>query len=71
MSSPHPPYLQAALTAYEDARTDGLCHDGAWECALAAARATQSVADMPPDFAQRLALYFTQKPLDETADYCF
>lgn len=26
----------AALTAYEDARTDGLCHAGAWECALQA-----------------------------------
>lgn len=28
--------LQAALTAYENARADGLCHEGAWECALAA-----------------------------------
>ncbi|HRQ40066.1 MAG TPA: acetyltransferase [Chloroflexota bacterium] len=26
--------LQAALTAYENARTDGLCHEGAWESAL-------------------------------------
>lgn len=28
----------AATTAYEDARIDGLCHDGAWECALEAMR---------------------------------
>lgn len=26
--------LQAALTAYQNARTDGLCHEGAWEIAL-------------------------------------
>lgn len=26
----------AAVTAYKDASTDGLCHDGAWECALEA-----------------------------------
>lgn len=26
--------LQAALTAYENARMDGLCHEGAWELAL-------------------------------------
>lgn len=30
------PGLQAGLTAYENARQDGLCHDGAWECAVAA-----------------------------------
>ncbi|MFN2136268.1 MAG: hypothetical protein ACK2UK_09955 [Candidatus Promineifilaceae bacterium] len=29
-------HLQAALAAYEDARMDGLCHDGAWEIALQA-----------------------------------
>lgn len=28
----------AAITAYEDASIDGLCHDGAWECALEAMR---------------------------------
>lgn len=28
--------LQAALTAYENARADGLCHEGAWECAVTA-----------------------------------
>lgn len=26
--------LQTALTAYHHARTDGLCHEGAWELAL-------------------------------------
>lgn len=31
----------AALTAYRDARTDGLCHDGAWECALDAMRSVR------------------------------
>jgi hypothetical protein len=30
--------LQAALTAYEDACLDGLCHEGAWECAIDAVR---------------------------------
>ncbi len=29
-------YLKIALAAYENARIDGLCHDGAWECALTA-----------------------------------
>lgn len=27
----------AGLAAYDLARLDGLCHDGAWECALEAA----------------------------------
>ena len=31
--------FSAAVTAYENASIDGLCHDGAWECALAAMRA--------------------------------
>lgn len=30
--------VAAGLAAYEQARLDGLCHDGAWECALDAAR---------------------------------
>jgi hypothetical protein len=30
--------VQTVLTAYENARMDGLCHDGAWECALDAMR---------------------------------
>ncbi len=31
--------LRAALQAYEDARTDGLCEDGAWERAAGVLRA--------------------------------
>ena len=31
--------VQAALDAYENARMDGLCHDGAWEVAVGAIRA--------------------------------
>lgn len=26
--------IEAALAAYADARLDGLCHEGAWECAV-------------------------------------
>jgi hypothetical protein len=32
-ADPHP-LLQNALTAYQTARTDGLCHEGAYEIAL-------------------------------------
>lgn len=31
--------VKAALDAYENARMDGLCHDGAWEVAVGAMRA--------------------------------
>jgi hypothetical protein len=31
--------FEDAVAAYEDARVDGLCHDGAWEIALQVARA--------------------------------
>ncbi|RXM21742.1 hypothetical protein EO238_27450 [Citrobacter sp. AAK_AS5] len=30
--------VAAGVAAYELARLDGLCHDGAWECAQEAAR---------------------------------
>lgn len=30
--------VQAALAAYEDAAMSGLCHEGAWECAVATIR---------------------------------
>jgi hypothetical protein len=30
--------LQAALAGYEDASISGLCHEGAWECAIDAIR---------------------------------
>jgi hypothetical protein len=26
--------IEAALAAYEDAHMNGLCHEGAWECAV-------------------------------------
>ena len=31
--------LAAALESYEDASMRGLCHEGAWECAIGAIRA--------------------------------
>jgi hypothetical protein len=37
----------AAIAAYDDARTDGLCHDGAWECALDAMRAINLESIIP------------------------
>jgi len=30
--------VQAALAAYEEAGIAGLCHEGAWECAVSAIR---------------------------------
>ena len=30
--------IQAALAGYEDASISGLCHEGAWECAIDAIR---------------------------------
>lgn len=30
--------LKAALDAYEDASMRGICHEGAWECAVGALR---------------------------------
>jgi hypothetical protein len=30
--------LEAALKAYEEASISGLCHEGAWECAVGAIR---------------------------------
>jgi hypothetical protein len=30
--------VRAALTAYDDAAMNGLCHEGAWECAVDAMR---------------------------------
>lgn len=35
-------YVKIALTAYENARMDGLCHDGALECALTAVSPSDS-----------------------------
>lgn len=45
--------VQAALNAYENARMDGLCHEGAWEVAVGAmqtlnvARVLEKVAEQP------------------------
>lgn len=39
-----PQTYQNAKTAYEDARTNGLCHAGAWECALATIGAVENQA---------------------------
>lgn len=33
---------RAAALAYEDARIDGLCHEGAWEAALETLRRTRA-----------------------------
>lgn len=42
--------LTAALAAYEQARTDGLCFAGAWECALAIVYSSTSSLIVPtPD----------------------
>lgn len=39
--------VQAALAAYEAALADGLCHEGALECAAQAARAAVSAVNQP------------------------
>jgi len=38
--------LQTALNAYQDARTDGLCHEGAWEIALQTLRNNRQPEDL-------------------------
>lgn len=45
--------FSAAVTAYENARIDGLCHDGAWECALEAMRAMDFEAIMARATSQK------------------
>jgi hypothetical protein len=47
--------LTAALESYEDAGMRGLCHEGAWECAIGAIRSlnlhhilAQHQNDLPP-----------------------
>ena len=37
----------AAITAHENASIDGLCHDGVWECALAAMQAVNIESVVP------------------------
>lgn len=45
----HRACLETLLTAYEDARIDGLCREGAWECAVDALRALNvaALAEIP------------------------
>ncbi len=52
-SPPHPvaeatrhACLQAAMRAYEDAKIRGLCHEGAWECAVDAIRSLKLESPM-------------------------
>jgi hypothetical protein len=42
--------IQALILHYENARMDGLCHEGAWEVALGAV----SDANLPLDVIQKL-----------------
>lgn len=48
--------IEAALAAYEDARLNGLCHAGAWECAVDAMRSLDLASTMVSkkfDFCQK------------------
>lgn len=36
--------IEAALAAYEEAKLRGLCHEGAWECAVEAMRSLDAEA---------------------------
>ena len=36
--------IETALAAYEDAKIRGLCHEGAWECAIEALRSLDAEA---------------------------
>jgi hypothetical protein len=41
--------IAAAIRAYEQAGLSGLCHEGRWECALAALRRTPLTGDAEAD----------------------
>lgn len=41
--------VDAAVRAYEQAGLSGLCHEGRWECALAALRRTPLPSARPED----------------------
>lgn len=46
--------IETALAAYEDAKLRGLCHEGAWECAIEALRSLDAealAAALPRDAA--------------------
>lgn len=42
--------VEAALQSYEDAKISGLCHEGAWECAVSAIR----TLDLDPIIAKMI-----------------
>ena len=45
--------VQAALQAYEQAGISGLCHEGAWECAVGAMRSLDLDAVLAPSVGPR------------------
>ncbi len=45
--------VEAALVGYENARMDGLCHEGAWECAVDAVRGLDVAAVVTGEAARR------------------
>jgi hypothetical protein len=48
------PTIKTALATYDQARLDGLCHDGAWECAL------ETVRSFPPASSELRQQIITQ-----------
>jgi hypothetical protein len=44
-------YLETALNSYEDAAANGLCAQGAWECAVDAMRHLE-ISDLLQEFPQ-------------------
>jgi hypothetical protein len=47
-------FLETAVSAYEDAAADGLCAQGAWECAVDAMRRIE-LTDLLAELAQATA----------------
>lgn len=45
--------VRAALDAYEQAGMSGLCHEGAWECAVGAMRSLDLDAVLAPSLGSR------------------
>lgn len=45
--------IRAALDGYQDARADGLCYEGAWECAIAAVRSLKLKTVVENAFVQK------------------
>lgn len=41
--------IEAAIAAYDNAGLGGLCHEGRWECALAALRRTPLAPPAAPE----------------------